>query len=193
MSSTAATTPTPTSPPIFTEADYASTIIHGRSLYPPLIHPVSHTPTPAALLHLRAYTPAPLALFSHFALHAASALAIPTSPHPVMLPTQRTLWTVPRGPFVHKKSQENFKRVVHRRAIKAWDADPEVVGRWIAYLVKHRMPGVGMRFTRWEGAPVGVGENVFGEVEGALRKPHAQRVQALADKIVLESLEQPEH
>ncbi|KAH7905887.1 hypothetical protein BJ138DRAFT_1118072 [Hygrophoropsis aurantiaca] len=83
MSSTAAITPTPASPPILTEADYAATL--------PPTHPVSQTPTPAALLHIHAYTPAPLALFSHFALHAASTLAIPMPPHPIMHPTQRTV------------------------------------------------------------------------------------------------------
>ena len=29
---------------------------------------------------------------------------------PVVLPTQRSLWTVLKGPFAHKKKQENFER-----------------------------------------------------------------------------------
>ncbi|KAI6127080.1 ribosomal protein S10 domain-containing protein, partial [Pisolithus sp. B1] len=89
-----------------------------------------------------------------------TALGIPAS-RPVHLPTQRSMWTVIRGPFVHKKSQENFERRVHKRAIKAWDADPEIVNMWVKYLRKHMMPGVGMRVTKWERAPVGIGQQVF--------------------------------
>ncbi|KAH9962631.1 hypothetical protein BC827DRAFT_1114185, partial [Russula dissimulans] len=62
--------------------------------------------------------------------------------------TGTTLWTVPRGPFPQKKSQENFERRVHAaRAIKALGADAEVVGRWARHLEAHTvtLPGVGMR------------------------------------------------
>lgn len=127
-------------------------------------------------------------MFAHFAEHAASALGIPAS-RPVHLPTQRSMWTVIRGPFVHKKSQENFERRVHKRAIKAWDADPEIVNVWVKYLRKHMMPGVGMRVTKWERAPVGIGRQVFQRGMDKLRlDTDAAKVKALADKIVQQEL-----
>ena len=62
------------------------------------------------------------------------------------------------SPFAHKKSQENFERRVHKRAIKAWDADPEFVQRCIWYLRKNAMPGVGMKVTvLWGRVPLGIG------------------------------------
>lgn len=99
------------------------------------------------------------------------------------------MWTVIRGPFVHKKSQENFERRVHKRAIKAWDADPEIVNVWVKYLRKHMMPGVGMRVTKWERAPVGIGQRVFQRGMEKLRlDTDAAKVKALADKIVQQEL-----
>jgi small subunit ribosomal protein S10 len=46
---------------------------------------------------------------------------------------------------------------VHKRAIKAWDADPEVVQHWISYLRKNAMPGIGMKITFWDRVPLGIG------------------------------------
>ena len=46
---------------------------------------------------------------------------------------------------------------MHKRAIKAWDADAEVVQRWIAYLRKHALAGVGMKVTTWDRVPLGIG------------------------------------
>ncbi|KAH7923593.1 ribosomal protein S10 [Leucogyrophana mollusca] len=176
-----------TKPSALTEPEFSASVIHGRSLYPPLQHPPTHR-VPVALIHLRAHHPLHLDLFAHFAEHAAAALAIPAS-RPIHLPTQRSLWTVLRGPFVHKKSQENFERRVHKRAIKAWDADPEVVDRWVKYLVRHTIPGVGIRVTRWQHAPVGVGREMMQSAVGSLRQDtDAQRVKALADKIVQQEL-----
>ncbi|KZT35975.1 ribosomal protein S10, partial [Sistotremastrum suecicum HHB10207 ss-3] len=104
---------------------------------------------PAALLHLRSYHPSLLNLFIHFAAHSAEALGIPLS-RPVSLPTQRSLWTVPRSPFVHKKSQENFERKTHKRLLKAWDTNPGVIDKWMRYLQRHSLAGVGMRVVKWE-------------------------------------------
>ncbi|PPR03600.1 hypothetical protein CVT24_007589 [Panaeolus cyanescens] len=141
----------------YTEEEYAMTLIHGRSMNPPHFHPRTHD-IPVANIHFRSHHPTLLSTFTHFAAHAASSLGIPTS-RVIPLPTQRSLWTVLRSPFAHKKSQENFDRKVHKRAIKAWDADPEVVQRWIAYLRKHAMPGVGMKVTVWDRVPLGVGKS----------------------------------
>ena len=46
---------------------------------------------------------------------------------------------------------------MHKRAIKAWDADGEVVQRWIAYLRTHALAGVGMKVTTWDRVPLGIG------------------------------------
>ncbi|KIJ67244.1 hypothetical protein HYDPIDRAFT_25715 [Hydnomerulius pinastri MD-312] len=187
--------PTPTAPTNgaeealeeLTEPDIAAMIIHGRGLYPPTKLPRTHS-IPAAEVHFRAHHPYFLDLFAHFAGHAASALGIPSS-RVIPLPTQRSLWTVIRGPFVHKKSQENFERRVHKRVIKAWDADPEVVDRWVRYLRKHQMPGVGIRVTKWERAPLGIGQQIFERTMSKVRPDSsAAKVKAMAEKIVEQEL-----
>ncbi|KAJ1303829.1 hypothetical protein OPQ81_008251 [Rhizoctonia solani] len=77
-------------------------------LVPPnsLLKPSIHAPThhhPVALLHFRSYYHPNLEFFLHFAYHAAYALGIPLS-HPAHLPTQRSLFTVLKSPFIFKKS-----------------------------------------------------------------------------------------
>ena len=156
---------------------------------PPLVyHPQSHG-IPAAILHFRSHHPELLELFTFLAVRTAAVLSIPVS-RPVFLPTQRTLWTVPRGPFAHKKSQENFDRKVHKRAIKAWDAHPEMVGFWINYLEKYQVGGVGLRTIRWERAPVGFGELRLDDLTQQLvlikRKTDRGQVAALGEEIVRE-------
>ncbi|TFK71389.1 ribosomal protein S10 [Pluteus cervinus] len=171
----------------FTEEQYAASLVHGRSIHHPFFHPRTHN-VPVASIHFRSHSPRQLEFFTHFATHAACALGIPVS-RPVMLPTKRTLWTVLRSPFAHKKSQENFERRVHKRGIKAWDADPEVVARWVAYLRQHAMGGVGMRITRWERMPLGIGSShAAGLAAGFGKSPSAsersQRIKTLGEEIV---------
>lgn len=90
---------------------------------------------------------------------------------------------------MHKKSQENFERKVHKRAIKAWDADPEVVDRWVRYITRHAMPGVGLRVTQWKRAPLGIGQEMVDATVGQTRLGSgADKVKALADKIVQQEL-----
>ena len=101
------------------------------------------------------------------------------------------MWTVLKGPFAHKKKQENFERKVHKRAIKAWDADPEVVERWVKYLENHAMGGVGMRTIKWERARVGVGKDRLEHVKGQMRlapTTSSDKVKALGEKIVQQEL-----
>ncbi|KAI0653127.1 ribosomal protein S10 domain-containing protein [Cubamyces menziesii] len=171
-----------------TEAEYAATVVHGRAIRPPYYHPKTHG-IPAATLHFRSYHPKLLDFFVHFASHAAAALGVPVS-KPVHLPTQRRLWTVLRGPFAHKKAQENFERRTHKRVIKAWDANPEVVDMLVAYLEKHIAAGVGMRAVKWTRAPVGVGSKTVEAVLGRMRMDEqalrAQKVKALGEQIVKE-------
>ncbi|KAG7446435.1 ribosomal protein S10 [Guyanagaster necrorhizus] len=170
----------------FTEREYASALIHGRSFHLPYYHPHTHS-IPVASLQFRSHFPRLLDLFTHFASHAASSLAIPIS-RVVMLPTQRSMWTVPRSPFAYKKSQENFERKVHKRMIKAWDADEEVVRRWILYLERHNMGGVGMRITTWERLPLGVGGGMESTRVRVQVTEASEKIKQLGEKIVKEEL-----
>jgi small subunit ribosomal protein S10 len=165
----------------FGEPEYASALIHGRSLHKPYLHP-AYRHNPAAVIHFRSHHPKLLELFTHFATHAASSLAIPCSPS-ISLPTQRSLWTVLKSPFIYKKSQENFERTVHKRMIKAWDTDPQVIDMWVEYLRQHAVGGVGMRVTRWEHLPLQMGQMMFNPSKEAV-KGVQQKIVELSEKIV---------
>ncbi|KAI0686881.1 ribosomal protein S10 domain-containing protein [Cytidiella melzeri] len=170
------------------EPELAAKVVHGRAVVEPYYHPRTHN-IPAAVIHLRSHYPPLLDLFTLFLKHSASALAIPIS-RPTMLPTQRSLWTVPRSPFIHKKSQENFDRKTHKRAVKAWDTDPEVIERWVRYLQMHPVAGVGMRVVRWERAPVSVGKKIMHTVRAQLGEAETTKVQVekLGKKIIEQEL-----
>jgi len=108
-------------------------------------------------------------------MHAAYSLGIPVS-RPVSLPTTRSLYTVIKSPFVHKKSQENFERKTHRRLIKVWDTDREVIDKWLRYLTQYGIGGVGMKAQIFEWTELGGGargERKAGE-EVELKKPTLQ-------------------
>jgi small subunit ribosomal protein S10 len=169
------------------EADWAASIVHGRAAFPAYQHEKTHG-VPVALLHLRAHHPAHLDQAAHVATHAAAALGMPCS-RPASLPTKRTLWTVPRSPFVHKKSQENFERRVHKRVLKVWDTHPDVVSTWVKFLHEHSVPGVGMRVVRWERAPLSIGKMAMDKLQAGSRS--AEKVKALGEKIVEKELASP--
>lgn len=188
IASSSASPPAKQHEPI-TEPVYASSIVHGRGVRSPHYLPKTHG-IPVATFHFRSHHPRPLDFFVHFASHAAAALGVPIS-KPAHLPTQRRLWTVLRGPFVHKKSQENFERKTHKRVVKAWDASPEVVDMLVQYLEKHIAPGVGLRTVKWMRAPVGVGQKTLEAVMGSLRlddQLKAEKVKALGEEIVKQEL-----
>ncbi|KAJ7641370.1 ribosomal protein S10 domain-containing protein [Roridomyces roridus] len=175
-------------PETFSEIEYASTVVHGRSIHRPFRHPRTHG-LPAAVIQFRSHDVLTMSLFVHFATHAAYSLGIPCS-RMFSLPTQRQLWTVPRGPFIHKKSQENFERKVHRRGLKAWDADPAVIDLWFKYLRRHAMGGVGMRCVKWERVPFGIGRKMESEAKEKLdvTRPTKSRIKALGDQIVRQEM-----
>lgn len=83
-------------------------------------------------------------LYSQFALQAAKSLKIPTS-GVASLPKTEELVTVIKSHFVMKKTQENFKRPTHRRAIKVFDADRDVLDLWLRYINNNSVPGVGIK------------------------------------------------
>ncbi|KAF9505977.1 hypothetical protein BS47DRAFT_1353434 [Hydnum rufescens UP504] len=156
-------------------------------------HPRTHG-IPVAVLHLRSHEPELLELFIHFVLHAAYALNMPVS-RAAYLPTKRSLYTVIRGPFAHKKSQENFEKVVHKRAIKVWDTHPDVLGKWIKYLEINLLGGVGMRIVRWERTAIGFGRTHLSHLEterqlhAGLADEEAGRIQQLAESIIRAEME----
>ena len=123
-----------------------------------------------------------LDFFADFAMRAAHALQIPTGGI-AMLPIRTTLWTVPRGPFVHKKSQENFWRRVHRRSIKVYDASDITVDRWLHFLRAHEMPGVASKAQLFRRYPLGIGQHMqtaaVAEVDTS-----AEAVRAMAEDIL---------
>lgn len=168
-----------------TEEQYAASLVHGRGIHIPIYHKPKYG-IPVANIHLRSHHPELLNLFAHFVTHAASSLGIPCS-KPAYLPNKRTLWTVLRSPFVHKKSQENFERIVYKRAVKAWDADPEVIDRWFLYLRRHAMGGVGMRTIKWERMPLSVGRTRLERLSKLAPVPR-EKIQALGKKIVAAEL-----
>jgi len=165
----------------------SSLAIPGKSTYQPVYHKPQWR-IPVATITFRGYDPQKLALFAHFAVHAASALGIPTS-KVYALPKQRRLWTVLKSPFVYKKAQENFERITHSRGVKAWDAHSEVVTKWMQMLRIHAMPGVGMRVVRWTREEIGGGSSELKKVEGKLElfereEQHGERVRRLGEKII---------
>ena len=137
-------------PPADISDDNWFTTVPSIGITKPDVLPRTHS-IPVASLHFRSYFPHLLDLQTHFVLHSAYLLGIPVS-RPAHLPIQRTLVTVLKSPFVHKKSMENWDRKTYKRGIKVWDCDPAVLKGWLAYLERNSVEGVGMRITRWEWA-----------------------------------------
>lgn len=131
-----------------------------------------------ATLHLRSYADGlpNLDLFADFARRAAFAIGIPAS-GVAHLPTRTSLWTVPRSPFVHKKSQENFWRKTHSRAIKLYDANDQVVDRWLHFLRIHALPGVGQKAELFRHHQLGVGEKLMDEAKALQRSSSTEAAQ----------------
>lgn len=86
---------------------------------------------------------------------------------PARLPTVKSLFTVTKSPFVHKKAQENFERRVHKRVINVYDTHREIVDTWLRYLANNGVAGVGIKARVHEWAELGVGKK---EMDGVLRK-----------------------
>ena len=122
-----------------------------RSVQAVYLKPLKRTATyglPACDLQLRSYSVTNLEFFADFVLRAAYYLHLPAA-GPIPLPRITERWTVPRGHFVHKKSQENFQRITLRRLIQIQDGNPETVEIWLAFIRKHAYHGVGMKANVW--------------------------------------------
>ncbi|KAI3620547.1 hypothetical protein CBS9595_002514 [Malassezia furfur] len=136
-----------------------------------------------ATLQLKSYNQKTFDLdfFADFALRCAQALEIPTGGI-ASLPTRTSLWTVPRGPFVHKKSQENFWRRTHRRSIKVYDASDATVDRWLQFLRMHEMPGVASKVSLFRRYPLGIGKKL--DTETLVDQRSEQAVREMAEEIL---------
>ncbi|GAA6022920.1 hypothetical protein JCM10207_006865 [Rhodosporidiobolus poonsookiae] len=182
IQSTAPPAPTPASSPV--PSSSSSTPLSPSPSDPSAPSPVlgRHVPLPqthgvhVATLHLRSHTDSvpDLQFFTSFALRAARALGLPTS-GAAALPTKTSLFTVPRSPFAHKKSQQNFWRKEHKRAIKVFDGNAEVVEAWLAYLRQEALPGVGMKAQVFTYRGVGWGKDLVGQQEA---DEHLEALQA---------------
>ncbi|KAG5513199.1 hypothetical protein PMAC_001569 [Pneumocystis sp. 'macacae'] len=95
-------------------------------------------------LQMRSFEVPRLAFFADFSMRVAYYMGLCAS-GPVPLPRRIERWTVPRGPFAHSKSKENFERITYKRLITIKDGHYRVIDTWLAYLAKHIMSGVGMK------------------------------------------------
>lgn len=173
--------PSRSAPSSSTDSDsHAPTKEEEQFVLPDCLLPTeSHAPTHGihvATLHLRSYADglSNLDLFADFARRAAFAIGIPAS-GVARLPTRTSLWTVPRSPFVHKKSQENFWRKTHSRVIKLYDANDQVVDRWLHFLRIHALPGVGQKAELFRYHEMGVGDKLMEEAK-ALQRSSSTKV-----------------
>ncbi|MBW0518730.1 hypothetical protein O181_058445 [Austropuccinia psidii MF-1] len=134
---------------------------HPELFDPPILKPTHRIHV--ATLVIEAYNPEAdqLPLVAGFALQAAYHLGIPVT-KPASMPIKTELHTVLRSGFVHKKSQENFWRLTHRRVIKAYDSNEEVINRWINYLRNEAVRGtnVALKAQRFLYRPIGWGQQI---------------------------------
>ena len=146
-------------------------------------------------LQLRSYSIRNLEIFADFALRAAYFLGMPAS-GPVPLPKIVERWTVPKGHFIHKKSQENFERITRRRLIQIQDGHHESVAVWLAFLRKYQYYGVGMKANVFAHEGLDAVEDMEKEAElieahigGQLVVPDAAKKTARAKELILNAME----
>lgn len=120
--------------------------------YEPLRRKITHG-IPVCDIQFRSFSVRNLEFMCDFALRAAYYAKLPVK-GPVPLPNKVERWTVPRSNFVHKKSQENFERVTHKRLIQIQDGHPESVELWLAFLRQHQYYGVGMKANIFRREPI---------------------------------------
>lgn len=142
---------------------------------------------PACQLHLRSYDVPSLTFFSDFAMRAAFHLGMPAK-GPVPMPKKTERWTVPRGPFVHKKTQENFERITYKRLISIVDTHPEVVDKWLGYLHANVFPGVGIKAHTYSFEEVGAGAKANKQrVKDAIERGHGEEQQRVQNPAAQEA------
>lgn len=135
----------------------------------PKPHPRSHN-VRVATLNMYAYRPEYLLTFAHFAAHTAHSLGMPIQ-NPVSHKTTKSLYTVIKSSFVHKKSQENFELKYHKKSIAVYDSHPELVQLWLQYLRKNGPSGVNIRTEFHEYLELGVGRKLVEDVRAKYLAP----------------------
>ncbi|KAK4058192.1 mitochondrial 37S ribosomal protein rsm10 [Microbotryomycetes sp. JL221] len=174
-SSSSSPSPPPPSAPATTRTSGSPSLLHETNLpTSPFQHHVPIKPihnVHVATLHLRSHTTEldKLQFFTSFALRAAKALGLSTTGI-ASLPTKTSLYTVPKSPFAHKKSQQNFWKKQHKRCIKVFDGNQEIVKVWLGFLRKEAMGGVGQKAQLFEYKQVGWANQMMKDDETQLRR-----------------------
>lgn len=150
--------------------------------FPPLKRAPQTHGVHVATLHMRAYFAYHVDLFSSFALHAAANLNMPTSGI-ARLPKTKELVTVLQSPFVHKKSMENFTRYTHKRTVKVYDTDIDVLDIWLRYLKRNSIGGVGIKCYIHEYEQFGFGSEKLGPVMELAQSNSAELAKKQTEKI----------
>lgn len=149
--------------------------------FPPFEHLTPPYGDHVMTLQLRSYEHNDLDFFIEFVQRAAANLNIPTS-HTARLPTSKELHTVIKSAFVHKKKQENFARLTHRRVIKVYDTSPEVLDLWLRYIRKHSLPGIGAKAYINEAVEFGFASDEVHQIEEAFSQ--SSNVERLANQYI---------
>lgn len=68
-------------------------------------------------------------------------------------------------------------RKTGKRYLKVYDANREVVERWLYFLRVHAMQGVAMRVDMWDMKPLGVGKTTFERAEREFEQRSQQQQQ----------------
>lgn len=102
------------------------------------------------------------------------------------MPRKTERWTVIKSPFVHAKVKENFERRTHKRQIKLYDANPEVIQLFLATVRKYCIAGVGMKASVFHREGVDVVESM--ESIGAAEKDQFEGIASNADPKVAEAI-----
>lgn len=177
-----------------TAADERPLPVNVEAVYhAPLKLPVEHGDL-VADLQLRSYDNENLDFYSDFILRVGYYLGMPlTGPKP--LPTRRERWTVIRSPFAHAKSKENFERHTHKRLIRVWDTNPEIVQIWLSYISKHAITGVGMKCNVYQRSGLSLEMDKFSDASLPQTASDADKGHTIDEAVgqkVLELLNSPE-
>lgn len=157
----------------------------------PLKNPIQYGDL-VADLQLRSYDHESLDFFADFIMRTGFYLGMPlTGPRP--LPTRRERWTVVKSPFVHAKSKENFERHTHKRLIRVWDSNPEVVQMWLSYITKHSVAGVGAKCNVYQRAGLSLDmDNTSSELQQSPQVGESNNMDEAVGEKVLELLSSDE-
>lgn len=157
---------------------------------PPLRIPIEHGDL-IADIQLRSYEHQNLDFFINFIQRVGFYLGIPlTGPKP--LPTRRERWTVIRSPFAQAKSKENFERHTHKRLIRVWDTNDEVLELFVSYIKKNAMTGIGMKCNVFKKEPITIDFDKIEKVPSSLSSTSIKNIDDLVNEKVVELLNSPE-